>query len=373
MASKTRRLGDFIEELKHKNRNGNKHPIVGVNSQKEIISTKSKNVAYDLSDYKIVDDGNFVVNFLGAPQKPRLPVARYRGDRALVTSAYKVFECREGLDPDYLSIFLNGNEVFRRLKFSTDKGVREDINWASFEDVQIPVPDIETQRKYASVYNALTKNQRSYEKSIDDLQLITDTYMDNLLKTINRNELGPYIKQVDNRNRDLSATSLKGISIQKKFIESKANMDGVSLAGYKIVKPSQFAYVTVTSRNGGKISIALNQSKADYVVSSTYVSFEIMDHSKLLPEFLLLWFKRSEFDRYARFNSWGSARETFDWGEMQRVRLPIPDIEIQKSIVAIHHVLESRKRMNEKLKNVVTNISPVLIRGVTQELELARV
>ena len=123
----------------------------------------------------------------------------------------------------------------------------------------------------------------------------------------------------------------------------------------------QFAYVADTSRRGDKIAVAFNGTRP-CIVSSIYTTFEIENAENLLSEFLLLWFKRPEFDRYARYNSWGSARETFDWSEMARVRIPVPPLAVQKSIVAIYHALESRKALNERLKNTIKDISPVLIK-----------
>lgn len=136
---------------------------------------------------------------------------------------------------------------------------------------------------------------------------------------------------------------------------------------YKIVNSGQFVYVADTSRRGDKIALAMNELEP-YIVSSIYTVFELKEQSDLFPEFLFLWFKRKEFDRYARFHSWGSARETFDWNDMCEVKLPIPDIDVQKSIVAIHHTLETRKRINERLKSLVTPLCPVLIKGVVNKI-----
>jgi type I restriction enzyme S subunit len=237
-------------------------------------------------------------------------------------------------------------------------------------ETEIPLPDIETQKQFVAVYGNALKLQKSHEESLAGLQLITNTFMDNLVKKSELEPLGKHIVQTDRRNRDLAIDNLKGISIQKKFIDSKANMDGVSLASYKIVDTDEFAYVTVTSRNGNKISLALNDSMP-CVVSSTYITFDIKNCESLLPEFLLLWFKRPEFDRYARFNSWGSARETFDWSEMERVQIPVPPISVQKSIVAIHHALESRKKLNDKLRDILKQLSPVLIKRAKDLAEVA--
>ncbi len=138
--------------------------------------------------------------------------------------------------------------------------------------------------------------------------------------------LGNYIRLVEERNRDLSVTRLLGVSIEKKFIPSIANIVGTDLSGYKIVRTGQFAYGPVTSRNGDKISIAYLDSN-DCIISSSYTVFEVKDKAKLDPEYLMLWFSRPEFDRYARYKSHGSVREIFDWNELCMVELPLPAIE----------------------------------------------
>ncbi len=164
--------------------------------------------------------------------------------------------------------------------------------------------------------------------------------------------LGEYIRPVDERNRDLSIDNLLGVSIEKKFIPSIANIIGTDLSSYKIVRTGQFAYGPVTSRNGEKISIALLQGD-DCIISSSYSVFEIVDKEKLDPEYLMLWFSRPEFDRYARFRSHGSVREIFDWDEMCAVELPVPSIEKQREIVkayrAITERIELKRRINDNL------------------------
>lgn len=164
-------------------------------------------------------------------------------------------------------------------------------------------------------------------------------------------ELGELIEQTDLRNSDNKFTEddVKGISTEKKFISTKANLDGVSLSSYKIVLPREFVYVADTSRRGDKIALALNDSEKGYLISSIYTTFRSKDENILLPEYLYLLLSRTEFDRYARFNSWGSARETFDWAEMCRVRIPLPSIETQKELVAVYNGLKELAEENEKL------------------------
>lgn len=161
--------------------------------------------------------------------------------------------------------------------------------------------------------------------------------------------LGDYIRPVDVRNRELKVTRLLGVSITKEFMPSIANIVGTDLSAYKVVIKGQFAYGPVTSRNGDKISVALLNEFDDAIISQAYSVFEVIDKNALEPEYLMMWFRRPEFDRYARFKSHGSAREVFDWDEMCEVLVPIPEIEEQRKIVAEYNTLQNRIETNKKL------------------------
>ena len=163
--------------------------------------------------------------------------------------------------------------------------------------------------------------------------------------------LGKYIEPCEERNSDGKYTldDLRGISIQKNLIFTKADMKDVSLGPYKLLKPREFSYVTVTSRNGGKISLAINDTEQTYIVSSSYVNFRCKNIEELLPEYLYLILSRNEFDRYSRFNSWGSARETFDWSEFCRTEIPLPSIEVQQELVDTYNGLKTLAEQNEAL------------------------
>lgn len=162
--------------------------------------------------------------------------------------------------------------------------------------------------------------------------------------------LGDYIRLVDERNRDLAITNLLGVSISKKFIPSIANIIGTDLSNYKIVRTGQFAYGPVTSRNGEKISIAYLDDN-DCIISSSYTVFEVTDKEKLDPEYLMLWFSRPEFDRYARYKSHGSVREIFDWDELCMVELPVPEIEKQKIIVKAYKTITGRIALKQQIND----------------------
>lgn len=165
--------------------------------------------------------------------------------------------------------------------------------------------------------------------------------------------LGDFIRQVDVRNTDGKEENLFGVSVQKMFIPSIANTIGTDFTKYKVVKRGQFTYIPDTSRRGDKIGIALLMDYDEGLVSNIYTVFEVKDENELLPEYLMLWFSRPEFDRYARFKSHGSVREIVDWDEMCKVELPVPSIDKQRSIVKAYQTIteriELKRRINDNL------------------------
>ena len=164
-------------------------------------------------------------------------------------------------------------------------------------------------------------------------------------------KLGQYIRTVDIRNTDLVSMNLLGVSVKKQFIPSIANTVGTDFKKYKVVKKGQFTYIPDTSRRGDKIGIALLENYEIGIVSNIYTVFEIIDTNQLMPEYLMLWFSRPEFDRYARFKSHGSVREIFDWDEMCNVELPVPDIEKQRKIVKAYQTITDRIALKQKIND----------------------
>lgn len=180
--------------------------------------------------------------------------------------------------------------------------------------------------------------------------------------------LGNYIQLVDQRNRDLSVTNLLGVSIEKRFIPSIANIVGTDLSGYKIVRTGQFAYGPVTSRNGEKISIAYLDSD-DCIISSSYTVFEVTKKDELDSEYLMLWFSRPEFDRYARYKSHGSVREIFDWNELCMVELPVPPIEEQRNIVKAYKTITGRIALKKQINDNLAEYLNCIYVELTQEVQ----
>ena len=176
--------------------------------------------------------------------------------------------------------------------------------------------------------------------------------------------LGEYIRQVDIRNKEGKKENLLGVSVQKQFIQSIANTVGTDFTKYKIVKKGQFTYIPDTSRRGDKIAIALLEDYEEGLVSNVYTVFEVIDTEKLLPEYLMLWFSRPEFDRYARYMSKGSAHEFFEFDEMCRVKIPLPPIEIQRAIVNIYKCANEAKQIAEEADRLSREVCPALLQHV---------
>lgn len=365
-----KRIGDYIRQVDKRNNDLSITLLRGVSTTKKLIESVANMSGVSLHSYKVVDKGQFVYVSDTSRRGDKIAIALNTDAPCIVSSIYTVFDVIDEtkLIPEFLFLWFNRAEFDRFARFNSWGSARETFDWADLCDVKIPIPDIKEQRKFVALYNGLMTNQKVYENSLADLQLICDTYIENLIKTEEPKVLGEYIEQSDERNNDLQVTFLQGVSTNKVLIETKANTNGLSFHNYKVVRTGEFVYVADTSRRGDKIALAMNSAEP-CIVSAIYTVFRVVKTSELLPEYLYLWFARPEFDRYARFHSWGSARETFDWADMCNVKLPIPDIKVQEAIVTIYHTLETRKRINEQLKNTIKPLCPVLMRGVVENMK----
>jgi type I restriction enzyme S subunit len=296
----------------------------------------------------------------------------HSGNNKIVSPAYTVFKIKENniLLNKFFFIYLKSSERDRYFWFNCDSSVRDGLSFEELSNIEIELPPLPIQQKYVDIYDAMLENQQSYEEGLEDLKLVCDAYIEQLFETAEKKPIGEFIKEVDVRNKNLKFTSkdVRGISTEKEFIPTKANMNGVSVSNYKVVAPSQFAYVEDTSRRGDKISLAFNGNPNPHLVSSITTVFEVFDKD-VVPEYLSMFLKRSEFDRYARYNSWGSARETISWEDLGVLEIPIPDLEIQQSIVNIYRVYNERKKIAEEMKTLLKDMSPLLVKGAIEETE----
>ena len=309
------RLGDYISQ-RRENNSSLKYGIdliEGVNSDGEFQPTKALTDNINLKPYKVVRHGDIVYN----PSRLNIGSLAYRtGNMCIVSHLYQVFYIKEKyqskLSAEFLTLYLRRSEFYRYVDYDNFGSQRAEYNLRKLSELLIPLPSPDEQQKAVNAWKAFREIKEQNEAKAAPLMQVCQSYIQELKHKYPLQEIGPYIEEYDERNSNgtYSLDDVRGISIEKKIIETKANMDGVKLAPYKIF--------TITSRNGEKITLALNKNSNNHIVSSSYITFAINNDKRILPEFLYLWFCRPEFDRYARFNSWGSAREAFSFEDMKR-------------------------------------------------------
>ena len=363
------RLGDFIEQ-RRENNSSLKYGvelIEGVNNDGEFQPTKALTDNINLKPYKVVRHGDIVYN----PSRLNIGSLAYRtGGMCIVSHLYQVFYIKKEYQPtlsaEYLTLYLRRSEFYRYVDYDNFGSQRAEYNLRKLGELLIPLPAIAEQQKVVNVWKAFREIKEQNEAKAVPLMQVCQSYIQELKHKYPMQEIGPYIQEYDERNSDeiYGLDDVRGISIEKKIIDTKANMDGVKLSPYKIFKINTFCYVTITSRNGERITLALNSDNKNHIVSSSYITFSVKDQKNILPEFLYLWFCRPEFDRYARFNSWGSAREAFSFEDMKRCKIPLPPIDIQQAIVNIYKCANEAKQIAEDADRLSREVCPALLQHI---------
>lgn len=360
------RLGELIELCDERNSEGKYgiDDVRGMTISKEIISTKADIKDTDLSKFYIVYPNEFIYN--PRTHGKKIGLGFNNSLKPILISwnntAFKVKDI-EKVEPTYLYMIFNREEWDREACYNSWGSSTVVFAWEDLCNMKIPLPSIETQKELVAVYNGLKELAEENEKLLKPLEESCQAFIVDCKKKYPSKELGNYIEECDERNESGKYTldDVRGISNLKELIETKADMNGVSLTSYKLLKPKEFSYVSVTSRNGDKISIAINNTEQTFIVSSSYINFKVYKNDELLHEFLFTLLNRDSFNLYSRFNSWGSARETFDWSEMCRVQIPVPPLEIQQKIVDLYNCYEECKRISTTAREKIKNLCPALV------------
>ncbi len=370
MALTKHKLGELIEQTFETNSDGIyiASDVKGMTITKEIIPTKADVSNTNLSKFIVVKPSEFIFN----PRTHGKKIGFGYNDtqKSFIISwnniAFRVKKAMINVVvPQYLFLHFNRSEWDREACFHSWGSSTEVFTWDALCEMEINLPPVFVQKKFVAVYNALLENKKVYEHGLDDLKLVCDGYIENLRRNMPAQKLGNYIERHDKRNFDNKIKNVMGISTSKNFREPTSKVNRNELSSYKIVAPRQITFVQ-TTHNEKVFAYAFNDTDEDIVVSSVNEVFST-DETQLLPEYLLMFFNRSEFDRYARFHSWGSAREVFTWKDLCEVKIPIPEIKIQRSIAAIYEVLRTRKKILERLKTQIKDICPILIKGSLDE------
>ncbi len=366
------KLGELIElrNIRNENLQYGIADVRGVNNLKQLMPTKADLNGRDLTKFQIVSPDEFVFNHRTSRNGSKFSIAYNDGDKPIIcTEDYVVFrikdDCKHILNARWLYMLFNRPEFDRYVITNSWGSSTEFYNWEDICSIKLDLPPLDIQQKYVDVYNAMLANQQSYERGLEDLKLTCDAYIEDLRRKNPSAALGNYIERRNERNADKTIERVMGLSTKKQFREAQSRVNRNELGNYKIVNPLECAFVPTTD-TWKVLAFAINYEDMPIVVSPIYEVFRI-DMRALLPQYLAMWFSRSEFDRYARFHSWGSARETFDWDEMCDVKIPIPPIDIQQDIVNIYDACLTRKEINEKLKTQIKDLCPILIKGSIEE------
>ena len=362
------RLGDYIEQCDERNTAGNNYPVIGINRDKTFMPTVANLDGVDIAKYKVITKGMFVFSGMQTGRDICIRIGLYGDEQpALISPAYTTFIINDEKEvlPEYFFMYFNRAESDRYGWFISDSSVRANLDWPRFLDIEIPLPSPTEQQKVVNAWKAFWEIKEQNEAKAAPLMQICQSYIQELKHKYPLQEIGSYIEECNERNLEgkFAEQDVRGIATSKGLIETKANLDGVSLNSYKLVKSKEIAFVPDTSRRGDKMSLGLNDSDKTYIVSSISSVFKV-DEEYILSKFLYLLFCRPEFDRYARFNSWGSARETFTWEDMKRCKIPLPPIDVQRAIINIYKCANEAKQIAEEADRLSHEVCPALLQHV---------
>ena len=348
--------------------------VVGISTSKEFIETKAKLDGVSLKSYKVVPPKYFAYVADTSRRGEKISLSyNSSDDEYLVSSISTVFRVKEPelLSSEFLFMYFNRPEFDRFARYNSWGSARETFSWNDMCDIEIDLPPLHIQEKYVAIYKAMLANQKAYENGLEDLKLTCDGYFDKLKKDRSLyKKLGNFIEKNELRNIDkkLNKEHVRGISNKKEFILTKADISKTDLSKFLVIPENFFAY---NSRTDGRdmLVLAINKLDEPVIVTWNYNSFNIIDNKlkELNPDFLFAFFKRAEFDRLVRFMSWGSSQELFSWDSLCDVKIPVPNIEIQNSIAQLYNVYLERKQINERLKQQIKDICPILIAGAIKE------
>ena len=356
-----RSVGSLIEPFDKRNSDGCDYPFYGINKDKTFMPTVADTNNLDNTKYKIVSKGDFVFSGMQTGRDVCIRIALYdKEDPIIISPAYTTFRIKDSREiiPQYLFIQFNRFEMDRYGWFLSDGSIRSNLDWDRFCDIEIPLPSIDVQQELVDTYNGLKALAEQNEALIEPLSKACEAFIVDCKTKYPEVELGEYIEELSDKNKDGYFSKVLGLSTQKEFREPNSRVNKDDLFNYKIVPYNCFAYVPTTD-TWKVFACAINKGEP-IVVSPIYCVFKITSN-QILPDYLPIIYKRAEFDRYVRFNSWGSARENFNFSELCKVKIPLPPIDIQQSIVNLYNSLEEAKKIASEAREKLKTLCPALV------------
>ncbi|WP_307983649.1 restriction endonuclease subunit S [uncultured Helicobacter sp.] len=362
------KLKDLITIVDERNNLGLKD-FFGININKEFMPTAANTEGLDETKYKIVRKNRFVYSGMQTGRDECIRISMYEKEEPiLVSPAYTTFEvtATDKVIPTYFFMKFLSKEMDRYGAFCSDGSIRSNLEWEVFCEIEIDLPQLEIQQRFVDIYTALVANAKSYEKGLEDLKLTFEAIINEYKRKATKKAVSSILREIDYRNIDGSVKDVQGINIAKQFMPSVANVYDIKLSKYKLVQRGQFAFSGMQTGRDECIRIALYNGKNPIIISPAYAVLEIKD-DEVLAEYVMIWFSRKEIDRLGWFMSDSSIRTNLDMERFYEIQIPIPKMEIQRSIVDIYNAYIARKSLCENLKSQIKAICPVLIQGSLKE------
>lgn len=368
MALTRYKLGELIELVDERNTFGLSN-FSGLNISKEFMPTAASTDNLDSSKYKVVREKRFVFSGMQTGRDKTIRISMHESNEPIIVSpAYTTFEiCRSDvIVPEYFFMLFRSPEMDRYGWFLSDSSIRSNLDWPVFCDIELNLPPIEIQQKYVDIYNAMLANQKAYESTLHDLSTICEAQMDQVKRTAPKQQVGSLLEPLDRRNRDGKLNEAMGINISKRFMPSVAKVSQSALLKYKVINRGEFGYSSMQTGRDKTIRIAYNDERDSLLVSPAYDILKVKS-SDVLSEYVMLWFSRSESDRYGWFASDASIRSNLDLSRFFEIEIPVPALDIQESIVGIYRAFVNSRDISDRLKTQIKDLCPVLIKGSLDE------
>lgn len=363
-------LGEYITLLDNRNADlcYEADDVRGINNLKKIIKTKADISGRKFRNFYVVYPGDFVFNHRTSRNGDKFSITyNYENRPYIFTEDYVVFKikdkCKDMLLTEWLYMFFCRPEFDRYVITNSWGSSTEFYNWEDICNIELVVPSIDIQKKYVNIYNAMVTNQQSYERGLEDLKLSMDALIEKFKYNEKRISIGEALEESDVRNIEGDILVVHGVNKDKEFMPSVAC--GTDLSKYKIVRKGQFACNLMHVGRDVAVPIALHKEDKPIIVSPAYFVFNLIDTS-VLPEYAMMWLSRNETDRYAWFLSDTNVRSGMEKKRFCEIEIPIPDIQRQKALVEMYNVYIERRSINEKLKQQIKNLCPILIKGSLQ-------
>lgn len=368
------KLGLYIERAERRNSELKYgfDDVRGISNAKEIQATKANISERSFVRFQIVEPNEFVFNRRTTRMGDKLGLGYNNiGTTFIVTEDYVVFRIKDEtvLLPDYLNIFFRRPEFDRYARWDSWGSATEFFNWEEMCDVPIKIPPLEIQRKVVAVYNAMLANQRAYESGLEDLNMVIAASIEEFKHTAPRVAVGRLLEEIDTRNRDNAISNVQGININKEFMPSVANLSTTDLTKYKVIRKNQFAYSAMQTGRDECIRIALFHENEPVIISPAYSVLQVKAESEYeaLAEYIMLWFSRSESDRYGWFISDSSIRASLELARFYEIEIPLPSLEKQQAVVNFYNARQLIMKNITTVGNMLKELCPILIKGSLEE------